>query len=135
LHLEAPLRSFCPNFCSLDIASAIMYGRHLEYRISQSLTNLIHSHDPTRATGNESGQCARIRCLREVVCVNEEQTWAKYLSYLVAPLKREWLSVDHYLLTYFAQIVGEPVQQWTGDAMLFEFEKKISKRNEIKVFG
>jgi hypothetical protein len=24
----------------LDIASAIMYGRHLEYRISQSLRNL-----------------------------------------------------------------------------------------------
>ena len=37
---ETPLRSFCPNFCSLDIASAIMYGRHLEYRISQSLRNL-----------------------------------------------------------------------------------------------
>ena len=34
---ETPLISFCPNFHSLDIASAIMYGRHLEYRISQSL--------------------------------------------------------------------------------------------------
>jgi hypothetical protein len=37
---ETPLRSFCPNFRSLDIlASAIMYGRHLEYRISQSVGN------------------------------------------------------------------------------------------------
>ena len=51
---ETPLRRFCPNFRSLDIASAIMYGRHLEYRISQSLRNLTHSHDPTRATGDES---------------------------------------------------------------------------------
>jgi hypothetical protein len=51
---ETPLRSFCPNFRSLDVASAIMYGRHLENRISQSLRNLTHSHDPTRATGNES---------------------------------------------------------------------------------
>jgi hypothetical protein len=31
---ETPLRSFYPNFRSLDIASAIMYGRHFEYRIS-----------------------------------------------------------------------------------------------------
>ena len=52
---ETPLRSFCPNFHSLDIASAIMYGRHLEYRISQSLRNLTHSHHTTRATGDESG--------------------------------------------------------------------------------
>ena len=52
---ETPLISFWPNFHSLDIASAIMYGRHLEYRISQSLRNLTHSHDPTRATGDESG--------------------------------------------------------------------------------
>ena len=52
---ETPLRSFCPNFRSLDIASAIMYGRHLEYRISQSLRNLTHSHHTTRATGDESG--------------------------------------------------------------------------------
>jgi hypothetical protein len=55
MHHETPLRSYCPNFRSLDIASAIMYGRHLEYRISQSLRNLTHSRDPTRATGNESG--------------------------------------------------------------------------------
>ena len=52
---ETPLISFCPNFHSLDIASAIMYGRHLEYRISQSLRNLTHSHHTTRATGDESG--------------------------------------------------------------------------------
>ena len=51
---ETPLISFCPNFHSLDIASAIMYGRHLEYRISQSLRNLTHSHHTTRATGDES---------------------------------------------------------------------------------
>jgi hypothetical protein len=38
----------------LDIASAIMYGCHLEYRISQSLRNLTHSHHTTRATGDES---------------------------------------------------------------------------------
>ena len=38
----------------MDIASAIMYGRHLEYRISQSLRNLTHSHHTTRATGDES---------------------------------------------------------------------------------
>jgi hypothetical protein len=35
-------------------ASPFMYGRHLEYRISQSLRNLTHSHHTTRATGDES---------------------------------------------------------------------------------
>ena len=37
-----------------------MYGRHLEYRISQSLRNLTHSHHTTRATGDESGLFLRI---------------------------------------------------------------------------
>ena len=63
---ETPLRSFCPNFRSLDIASAIMYGRHLEYRISQSLGNLTHSHDPTRATGNESAAGTTLNATRNL---------------------------------------------------------------------
>ena len=66
---ETPLISFCPNFHSLDIASAIMYGRHLEYRISQSLRNLTHSHH-TNASD-----------------------WGRVSTFLVLPQHREIYSV------------------------------------------
>ena len=58
---ETPLISFCPNFHSLDIASAIMYGRHLEYRISQSLRNLTHSHPFSSPEPFSLGHSLKIR--------------------------------------------------------------------------
>ena len=48
-----------------------MYGRHLEYRISQSLRNLTHSHHTTRATGDESGARKELDRLDSAVkCIN-----------------------------------------------------------------